>query len=88
MNKLHISSLTIAAALLGGTLAAQPVVQSVVNPASNIPPGAPHYALAPSSFIAVEGTGLGPAETVYVRGLPLVTEAEGVSAEVTIGQRK
>jgi uncharacterized protein (TIGR03437 family) len=78
--------------ILAGTAAlagwAQPVIQSVVNPASHIPPGAPHYGLAPSSFIAVEGAGLGPAEGVFVRGLPLVTSAEGVSIEVTVGQQK
>lgn len=73
--------------LFSFTLLAQPVPEinrgGVVNVASFVPDGVPNAGIAQGSIFAVFGRGLGPAQLVASRGLPLPTTMEGVTVRIT-----
>lgn len=76
--------------IIGGSLAAQtPTITGIVNGASSIPPGAPHYAIAEGAIFVVYGTNLGAAPpagaTANIAPLPLsLTGFAGTSVTVTV----
>jgi uncharacterized protein (TIGR03437 family) len=71
--------------LLAGSLAAQsPSFTGIVNPASDLPPGAPNYGIAQGSVFIIYGKNLSGAGFVQA-GLPLTTTLNGITS-ITISQ--
>ena len=64
MSKRLLVSLVVVA----GSLAAQtPTITGIVNGASGIPPGVPHYAIAKGSIFVIYGINLGAAPPAVAR---------------------
>jgi len=71
---------------LAGTLPGQPVVTRVLHAANLTPPGAPGYAMAPNTLLAITGLDLGPSQEVSLsifHSLPI--ELGGTSVKVRVG---
>ncbi len=82
MNK--ISGLLVAFTLTATALLAQPVVNSVLNPASYALPGMPNYGIAQGGLLVAFGTGLGPGGYNAVSAFPLQKTLNGISIRVTV----
>jgi hypothetical protein len=80
MNK--ISGLLVAFTLTATALLAQPVVNSVLNPASYALPGMPNYGIAQGGLLVAFGTGLGPGGYNAVSAFPLQKTLNGISIRV------
>ena len=86
MSKRLLVALVVAA----GSLAAQtPTITGIVNGASAIPPGAPHYAIAEGAIFVIYGTNLGapppPGAVANLASLPLpVNGFAGTTVTVTV----
>lgn len=69
-----------------GAALAQPVVTGAANAAGYMRSGLPNGGLAQGSYIAIFGTGLGPATLAQQSAYPLTTGAfNGVGAQITVG---
>ena len=69
-------------------VSAVPVVQQVMNAASNVSPTLPNGSLAPGSIFIVKGTGLGPAALIVAPNPFQSTTLGGTSVAVTIGSTR
>lgn len=78
-------SLTIAAAALAITAAAQPAITGALNTASYIVRGLPNSGLAQGSMIAIFGRNIGPTAIAQAGSFPLPTTLGGSSARLTAG---
>ncbi|MBM3753511.1 MAG: hypothetical protein FJW38_05985 [Acidobacteria bacterium] len=78
-------SLTIAAAALAMTAAAQPAITGALNTASYLVRGLPNSGLAQGSMIAIFGRNIGPAAITQAGAFPLPTTLGGTSARLTAG---
>jgi uncharacterized protein (TIGR03437 family) len=65
-------------------LSAAPVITSVANAASNTPSALPNGSIAPGSIFVVNGSGLGPADTVTDPTPFQSTSLSGTSATITV----
>ena len=65
---------------------AQPKISSVMNAASRMVPGTPHYGIAQGSVIHIDGQGIGPEDPVSIKvaEAALGVELAGVTAKVTV----
>jgi uncharacterized protein (TIGR03437 family) len=66
-------------------LSAAPAIMSVMNAASNIPPGLPNAAIALGSIFIVKGSGLGPANISVAPAAFQSTSLSGTSVTITVG---
>lgn len=81
----RILSITIAAAAVAITAAAQPAITGALNTASYIVRGLPNSGLAQGSMIAIFGRNIGPAAIEQAGSFPLPTTLGGSSARITAG---
>jgi uncharacterized protein (TIGR03437 family) len=65
------------------TLAAAPLINAVLNAATNAPPTGSNGGLARGSFVTIYGSNLGPATGVTPATLPLQTALGGVTVTIT-----
>jgi uncharacterized protein (TIGR03437 family) len=70
--------------LVAPGISAAPVVNQVLNAASNIDPRMPNAALAPGSIFIVKGTGLGPAQISIAPSAFQSTTLSGTSVKLTV----
>jgi uncharacterized protein (TIGR03437 family) len=75
--------MTIAAAAVSMTAAAQPAITGALNTASYIVRGLPNSGLAQGSMIAIFGRNIGPAAIAQAGSFPLPTTLGGSSARIT-----
>jgi len=66
-------------------LSAAPAITSVMNAASNIPPGLPNAAIALGSIFIVKGSGLGPADISIAPAAFQSPSLSGTSVTITAG---
>ena len=69
-------------------LSQTPSVSTVVNAASNLPPGLPNGGIAQGALMILYGTGLGPATLVSNSAYPLPITLAGTSVRLTIAGKK
>ena len=81
----HCKRVLCAGLVFAAALAAQPVVDSVLNSASYALPGLPSYGIAQGSLFVAFGRNLGPSGLNQNTVWPLPTNLNGVSAKVTVG---
>jgi uncharacterized protein (TIGR03437 family) len=81
---MKVRRIIIALVAIAGALAAQPVVNSVLNNASYALPGLPNGGIAQGSIFAVFGTGLGGNDLAQQPSYPLQKTLNGTSIKVTV----
>jgi uncharacterized protein (TIGR03437 family) len=62
-----------------------PMITSIENAATNIPPGLPNAAIAQGALFVVKGKNLGPENVVVATAFPLRASISGTSIQVTVG---
>jgi len=81
----HFRRMLLVTWLCSAALLAQPVVDSVLNPASYALPGMPNYGIAQGGLFVAFGRNLGPSGWNEVKLFPLPTVFNGISIRVTVG---
>ncbi len=80
-----ITRVICAGLLVSAALLAQPVVNSVLNPASYALPGMPGYGIAQGGLFVAFGTNLGPSGLKQATSFPLPKNLNGISIKATVG---
>ena len=81
----HFKRVLYAGLVFAAALSAQPVVDSVLNPASYALPGMPNYGVAQGSLFVAFGRNLGPTGFNQVTTFPLGMSLNGITIRVTVG---
>ena len=81
----HFKRVLYTGLVFAAALSAQPVVDSVLNPASYALPGMPNYGVAQGSLFVAFGRNLGPTGFNQVTTFPLGMSLNGITIRVTVG---